>query len=128
MRFNYRLCDMSELELNKYCLLNEKLLIEKMETFDPKIQQLLNRQMSKNLDLNSQIYRDWLAWCKLQNSRVKVIETEIPTEILPPQFQGSMYDIKVQGKKRAPDDQLYSDHEDLRYASRYHSICHRCGY
>ena len=55
-----------------------------------------------------------IAWCKLQNNRVRVIENEVPNEIFPPQFRGSVYDIKVQGKKRAPDDQLYSDHEDLR--------------
>ena len=105
---------MNDFELKQCCMLNEKVLVERLEIFDPKIQQLLNRQISKNANLNSQIYGDWLAWCKLQNNRVKVIENEIPNEIFPPQFRGSIYDIKVQGKKRAPDDQLYSDHEDLR--------------
>ena len=106
---------MNELKLNQFCLIKENEFLERFETVDPEIGKLLRQHISKASETNSQNYCDWLNWCKSQNGRIKVIQHSVPTDILPDKYNGLLYDIKVQGKKYAPDDQLYNNHDDLRY-------------
>ena len=105
---------MGTLELYKYALWEEKILISRCAEFDEKIISII-KQMHKENGENSKIFGDWLKWCKQQNTCIKVIEHDVPTGILPEPFEGTLYDIKVQGKKWGPDDALYNENEDLRY-------------
>ena len=106
---------MGVLELNKYSLWDEGEVTNMFGAFDDKILALISKEIHKDSRDNSKLFGDWLRWCKKQSSRLKVIEHDVPTGILPKQFEGTLYDIKVQGKKWAPDDALYNDNEDLRY-------------
>lgn len=58
--------------------------------------------------------RSWLSWCSSQKKRVKVVDYDIPCPVLPPGVKGCLYDIKVDGGKRQPDDKLYNGNPDLR--------------
>ena len=106
---------MAILELNKYVLFKEEDLNFIFEEFNEIIRNLVAVQERKSTIQTSEIFSDWLRWCKEQTGRVKVIDHEVPPKILPNHFKGILYDIKVQGKKWAPDDQLYDNHHDLRY-------------
>ena len=114
---------MSILELDKYSLFKEEELKYRFEDFDDVIGNLVSIQMKKSTKESSNLICDWLGWCTKQNDRIKVIDHKIPSSILPKHFEGAMYDIKVQGKKRKPDDQLYNNHEDLRYDYAFYDCC-----
>ena len=105
---------MNEVMLNKFCLIKKKEFFKRLEEIGINFEKILNQQTFYDSETNSQNCFDWLSWCKLQSGRIKVIDYEIPSQILPTGYTGFMYDIKVQGKKRAPDDQLYNDNDDLR--------------
>ena len=106
---------MDEFNKSKFHKFNGNELLQRLENLDDDTVKLLNQQSILNTQTYSQMCVDWLKWCKLQTNRIKVIEHEIPSQILPIRFAGVLCDIKVQGKKCAPDDQLYNNHEDLRY-------------
>ena len=105
---------MGVLELDKYTVWNEGELTNMFHAFDDKILDLIGKQIHKESRDSSKLFGDWLRWCKKQSTRIKVIGHDIPAGILPKQFEATLYDIKVQGKKWAPDDALYNDNEDLR--------------
>ena len=106
---------MGILELDKYSLIEEEKLKYTFKDFDDAIANLVSIPIKESSKESSKLISNWLRWCKKQNERIKVIEHKVPSNILPKQFEGTMYDIKVQGKKWAPDDQLYNNNEDLRY-------------
>lgn len=105
---------MNEVMLNKFSLIKKQEIVDRLEKIDNNFEKVLNQQTLHNSETNSQNCFNWLSWCKLQSGRIKVIDYEVPSQILPASYKGFIYDVKVQGKKWAPDDQLYHDHEDLR--------------
>ena len=107
---------MGLLELSKSPLWKEDQVEKHFAEFDDKIVALIGEKLHKET-YNSTISKqsaDWLKWCKNQTSRVKVIGHNVPAGILPKHIKGCLYDIKVQGKKRSPDDALYNANGDLR--------------
>ena len=101
------------MELTKIKYLTSQTLLTKGIEYDSSVHKLISETVSSS-ENSSQITSDWLKWCKNENNRVKVIDCNVPQGILPPGCNGILNDIKVQGKKRAPDDALYNKHADLR--------------
>ena len=64
--------------------------------------------------MSKDVILGWLKWCESQVNRVKVIDHNIPNGVLPEKFNGCIHDIKVQGKRRCPDDTMYNKYADLR--------------
>jgi hypothetical protein len=58
-------------------------------------------------------YFRWLHWAR-HHKNVKCVDYDVPEGILPPNYKGTLVDVKVFGKKWGPDDKIYSQHEDLR--------------
>ena len=114
---------MGIIELDKYSLFKEEELKSSFGDFDDVIATLVSIQIEKNTNETSKLICDWLRWCKKQNDRIKVIEHKISPGILPKHIEGAMYDVKVQGKKWAPDDKLYNNHKDLRYDYAFYDCC-----
>ena len=109
----------SVLDLSQILFWTDKQLLDQASVLacDKDIQKLIETKISScqgNECSYSQIASDWLKWCNEQSSRVKVTEYTVPDGILPPKCKGSLYDIKVQGKRRCPDDTLYNKYADLR--------------
>ena len=104
---------MSTFGLSEIPLWMENNMLKNRLECDKSVIKLIQNKLSCQDNYN-QIASDWLKWCKTQTSRVKVIDYDVPAGILPEGFSGCLYDIKVQGKRRCPDDTLYNKHADLR--------------
>ena len=101
------------MELTKIKYLTSQALLTKSTEYDSSVHKLISAKISSS-EKSSQIMSDWLKWCEKENNRVKVIDCNVPQGILPTGCNGILHDIKVQGKRRAPDDALYNKHSDLR--------------
>ena len=104
---------MSNLELSKMEFWTHQQLLNSSISHDVSVRKLIEDKLCLQ-ENSSQIVSDWLKWCDSQKNRVKVIDYNVPQGILPQTCTGDIYDIKVQGKKRAPDDALYNNYADLR--------------
>ena len=101
-------------KISQVQLWNDAKLLENLEASDPQICKLVQGKMVEE-DANSKIVAEWLKWCQAQTSRVIVTGYDVPAGVLPTRCNGCLYDIKVGGKRRAPDDELYNKNPDLRY-------------
>ena len=104
---------MSTFDLSEIPLWTEDDILKNTLECDKSVKKLIEEKISFQDNYN-QISSDWLNWCKTETSRVKVIGYDVPAGILPQSFSGYLYDIKVQGKRRCPDDTLYNKYADLR--------------
>ena len=82
-------------------------------TFAP-LKSFIESKIRSNGESSKDVILDWLKWCEKQVNRVKVIDHNIPNGVLPDKFNGCIHDIKVQGKRRCPDDTMYNKYADLR--------------
>ena len=82
-------------------------------TFVP-LKSFIESKIRSSEDSSKDVILDWLKWCESQVNRVKVIDHNIPNGVLPDKFNGCIHDIKVQGKRRCPDDTMYNKYADLR--------------
>ena len=104
---------MANIELKEIKVWTPHELITNSEKYDISIKKLIDEKIS-SLDNSSLAISEWLKWCESQTNRVKVIDYNVPQGILPQKCNGCIHDIKVQGKRRAPDDALYNKYADLR--------------
>jgi len=104
---------MANVELKEIKVWTPQELLTNSEKYDISIKKLIEEKLSTN-DNSSLAISDWLKWCESQINRVKVIDYNVPQGVLPPKCNGCIHDIKVQGKRRAPDDTLYNKYADLR--------------
>ena len=105
---------MANVELKEIKVWTAQELISKSDNYNISIKTLIEEKTSAD-DNSSLAISDWLKWCESQINRVKVIDFNIPQGVLPEKCNGCIHDIKVQGKRRAPDDALYNKYADLRY-------------
>ena len=82
-------------------------------TFVP-LKSFIESKIRSNEESSKDVISEWLKWCEKQVNRVKVIDHNIPNGVLPDKFNGCIHDIKVQGKRRCPDDTMYNKYADLR--------------
>ena len=104
---------MPEIQLKETKLWTHQELISKSENYDPSLKTLIEDKIYSH-DNSDQVISDWLKWCESQLNRVKVIDHNVPHGILPENCNGCIHDIKVQGRRREPDDKLYNKYADLR--------------
>ena len=104
---------MSNLELKEIEFWTDQQLLNNSVGYNTSVKKLIEDKISFH-ENSSQIVSDWLKWSNNQVDRVKVVDYNVPQGVLPQAFKGCIYDIKVQGKRRAPDDTLYNKYADLR--------------
>ena len=106
---------MDKLSLKETKLLTPPDLISNTKFVNETLRTLIEEKITSHENsATSNVISDWLKWCEEQKDRVKVIDHDIPKGILPDKFSGCIHDIKVQGRKRAPDDAMYNKYADLR--------------
>ena len=105
---------MAKLGLKETQIWTTSELISKNKFVNPTLQALIEEKISSHELSSTTVIPDWLKWCEAQKDRVKVIDHDVPKGVLPDKFSGCIHDIKVQGRKRAPDDAMYNKYADLR--------------
>ena len=104
---------MANVELKEIEVCTPQELIKNSDSYDISLKKLIEEKISTH-DNSSLAISDWLKWCESQVDRVKVIDYNVPQGVLPQKCNGCIHDIKVQGKRRAPDDTMYNKYADLR--------------